>query len=632
MAAKRAFSYIRMSTDIQLQGSSLLRQTELAKAYADKHGLELVEDLRDIGYSAHSGEHVKRGKLGWFLDQIDQNNIKRGSALLVESLDRLSREKPTAAFSQFTNILSHGIEIHTIFDGAVYTQETVDQNPGQLFTSIGFMLRAHSESEEKSKRGSANWQIKRQNIADRKLTSNGPKWLELKADRTEFSLLEGPASTVRKIFELCIEEGMGGLSIARFLNSDPKKYPKFTLPRVENRENGPCIWYDSYVKKILTNPATFGQFQPYKTVVVRDERTGKPTHKRQAAGNPIQGYYPEVVSKGTFDLAQARMAERKRVGAGRRGSTFPNIFVNLLVCGKCGSKITYRDKGSGPKGGRYLTCSNAVLKARCDSPGWKYEQFEKSFFEFVSEIALKEIFLDDDATRLKTSVRNAFSINSKRLNDKQTEYMTLQDRLADPNFSSNLLADLKVNLEARRDELTKLEATLESLRSQLADIESRQSAASNEKLLDAIQQLTQSGSISNAEKKHVRRRVNTQIKTIIESVTLHNNSGAVPSWEIRNHFSPRLLDYIRSKIETNLTFNEIDFEGSAHSTATEAEVVRIERYLDSDHGRRLIAHSERHFVVKFRNGTSRIVHPASSATTMVISNQMAVLQHKSETQ
>ncbi len=53
-----AYSYIRMSTDIQLKGDSLRRQEELSVKYAEEHDLELDKDfkLRDIGVSAFHGD------------------------------------------------------------------------------------------------------------------------------------------------------------------------------------------------------------------------------------------------------------------------------------------------------------------------------------------------------------------------------------------------------------------------------------------------------------------------------------------------------------------------------------------------------------------------------------------------
>ena len=45
MIRRKAYSYIRMSTDTQLKGDSLRRQLEASKAYAENHNLELVDNI-----------------------------------------------------------------------------------------------------------------------------------------------------------------------------------------------------------------------------------------------------------------------------------------------------------------------------------------------------------------------------------------------------------------------------------------------------------------------------------------------------------------------------------------------------------------------------------------------------------
>src|SRR5690606_33715882 len=89
-----AYSYVRMSTDAQQKCDSLRRQTELSKAYAERSGLTLVEDfkLHDIGVSAFKGDNAATGALRRFLEAVENGKIPQGSYLLVESLDRLSRD------------------------------------------------------------------------------------------------------------------------------------------------------------------------------------------------------------------------------------------------------------------------------------------------------------------------------------------------------------------------------------------------------------------------------------------------------------------------------------------------------------------------------------------------------------
>ncbi len=61
--------------------------------------------LHDKGISAFKGLNVEQGALGEFLKAVEEGKVNKGSYLLVESLDRLSREKVNSALRLFLNIL-----------------------------------------------------------------------------------------------------------------------------------------------------------------------------------------------------------------------------------------------------------------------------------------------------------------------------------------------------------------------------------------------------------------------------------------------------------------------------------------------------------------------------------------------
>ena len=117
-----------MSTELQLKGDSRRRQLEASKAYADANGLDLSEDtqLEDIGISAFMGANVRDGALGRFLGAVKAGSIKPGSYLIVESLDRLSRQQVLTAQALFLSIIQAGINLVTLADNRVYRTGTTD--------------------------------------------------------------------------------------------------------------------------------------------------------------------------------------------------------------------------------------------------------------------------------------------------------------------------------------------------------------------------------------------------------------------------------------------------------------------------------------------------------------------------
>jgi len=192
MRKPKCYSYIRFSTSEQLKGSSLKRQLGLAREYAHTNKLELDESLtlHDLGISAYKGKHRTEGALGEFLSLVNSKKIPKGSILIVESLDRLSREQVLDALNLFLNIIREGIKIVTLMDNMEYSEETINSNIGQLMFSLTIMSRAHEESLVKSKRLKAAWVQKRENIRNEVLTRVCPSWLKVTDDKKGFIKLK----------------------------------------------------------------------------------------------------------------------------------------------------------------------------------------------------------------------------------------------------------------------------------------------------------------------------------------------------------------------------------------------------------------------------------------------------------
>ena len=265
MKQRKAYSYIRMSTDIQLKGDSLRRQLDASLSYALANNLELVDKidvvyLQDLGVSGFKSKNTQKGALSTFLEALELGKIEKNSVLLIESLDRLSRDRLSEAMPQFFSILKKGIEIVTLIDNQKYTKDIIDTNPGALFISLGVMFRANEESEIKSKRLSAAWDNKRNNAKNKIITRTCPAWLEYDETLKKFVIVPERGEIVKKIFNMCINT-CGLYSIARNLNET--KTPQFGKGR---------IWYISYVKKILENRSVIGELSPHHYIMASGKK------------------------------------------------------------------------------------------------------------------------------------------------------------------------------------------------------------------------------------------------------------------------------------------------------------------------------------------------------------------------
>lgn len=121
-----------------------------------------LDDLtyQDLGLSAFNGAHAHRGALSDFLDAIEHGFIEKGTVLLVESLDRLSREKIGDATERLRHILKAGVEVITLSDQTHYDESSLD-DPYFLIKAILIAQRANEESEIKSRRMKSVWQKKK---------------------------------------------------------------------------------------------------------------------------------------------------------------------------------------------------------------------------------------------------------------------------------------------------------------------------------------------------------------------------------------------------------------------------------------------------------------------------------------
>ncbi len=195
----KAFSYIRMSTEGQLKGDSLRRQVDRSRAYAAKHGLDLDEttSFNDIGVSAFRSKNLKHGALSRFKEAVLTKKISPGSYLLVESLDRFSRDEVAHAQSEFLQLIKSGINVVTLIDGRVFNPDHLDMT--DLILSLVTLARANDESKHKSDRLSQSWANKRAHANQRKMTGMCPAWLRLSDDKSQFEVIEIRAAIVRSI-------------------------------------------------------------------------------------------------------------------------------------------------------------------------------------------------------------------------------------------------------------------------------------------------------------------------------------------------------------------------------------------------------------------------------------------------
>tara|TARA_Y100000815_G_scaffold107521_1_gene96171 strand:- start:8630 stop:10156 length:1527 start_codon:yes stop_codon:yes gene_type:complete len=367
-----AFSYLRFSTPEQQRGDSFRRQKELAERYAREHGLRLdPRSFADLGVSAFRGANAETGMLGAFLEAVKLGTVPAGSSLLVESLDRLSRNIPRKALRVLEDICEAGITLVTLADNKVYDLETIDRDPMAMMMAYVVAMRANEESERKSHRIRSAWSEKRANASRKKpMTKLAPGWLKLREDRRAYEVVPERVEVVKRIFRQYLE-GKGTHGIADGLNKDGVK----PFGRA-------AFWHRSYVVKILENPAVVGRFTPHTIEYVEGKRTRKPQE-------PVEDYFPKVVEPEVFARVQS-MREGRRAPSVRLNSTrgVSHLLAGLARCPRCRSAMSRTNKGSSTKSGHpYLVCSRAKAGAGCEYHGVRIDHLEAAIVEHASELS-----------------------------------------------------------------------------------------------------------------------------------------------------------------------------------------------------------------------------------------------------
>ena len=335
-----AYSYKRFSSTAQEGNDSIRRQTAAANAYIEENPqLGLVLDttlsMTDAGVSAFRGTNLKTGALGVFTGAVRAGMIDDGSYLLLESLDRFTRQAVNVAAVDLLSLINSGIVVVTLNNGIVYRQEDYADGSGfvNLLGALIAMEGHHREQITKGRRVAAAWAAKFQKVGEGHiLTSLCPFWLKVNDSRTAFELLPERVEIIQEIFQRRAN-GEGPAAIANSLTKRGVATPKGLSP----------TWYASAIQKVTDSDTVVG-------------------HLVNAHGKVFETYYPEVV---TFDIWQAVKALR-----GQKGATGSSIKAHVLagvVRHSCGAMMRRVNKGDGNVRLKCLNCRIAMPFVRAQS-------------------------------------------------------------------------------------------------------------------------------------------------------------------------------------------------------------------------------------------------------------------------
>jgi DNA invertase Pin-like site-specific DNA recombinase len=473
-ATPLAFSYIRFSSTQQAEGDSLRRQTEAAADWCRQHNvtLDTVTKLRDLGRSAYTGAHRQnpdRNALAAFLKLVEQGKVPRGSYLIIENLDRLSREHIQPALLLALNLLQAGIRIVQLKPAEMIFDDKSDTLPVMMMMME--LSRGHGESAIKSERNGAAWDERRRAMREDGdvLTRRLPAWITERGGK--LALIPERANAIKRIYQLTAA-GYGQSAILKKLIQE------------KVRPFGPSgHWARSYIALLLSDRRVVGEFQP--------RRHGK------ADGDPIPNYYPAAVTEDEWLTARGAASQRRHLGT--RPGKHDNLFARLIIDALSGE--TYLAATQGGRKGAYRALVNASALGGTD----KYRSFplvvfEEAVLSLLAEIDPQEILngnsgpdeslaLAGDLARVEASIA---VLNADM--DEHGESPTLMKRVREKEAKAKVLA-------------AKLAAAKQKAANPLSE-----SWGEAQTLLEALD--------SAPDPKDARLRLRAVLRRIIESIQL----------------------------------------------------------------------------------------------------------------
>lgn len=484
----RAFSYERVSSPEQVSGRGLTRQSDAAQRWAEARGYTLDTSLQlsDKGRSASKGDHLTKGALGRFLQLAQAGQLGDGPLLLVEAIDRLSRQEPLDAIETIlTGLVGSGCRIITLEDGAEYSRETLRSDPTKLLVLVVKMQAAYEYSARLSMRITDSWKVARAKLQAGTMARVGqfcPAWCSYTPE-AGFVVDEAKASVVRHVFSLLRQQG--AYATAKELNS------KGIVTPAGNR------WTAASVRSLAINAdGVFG-------AVRLNSRRHTGTRQREEV---IEGLLPVIVPKAEVLAVRSLMAIRAKTTerTGPNG-TMRWVGQGLSYC-VCGARMGITTGGTPPNRIKYLRCRHGVSnKEGCrpsmvvlaDATAHLLRRLEPEALLAMVEACQQADGLAAQRQQLQALVADQQAVQRKAEN--------LERSILQAAEAGMVLDLLTRQLQERQDQLQAITAKVQAVQAEIQQQEATSQQALDQEPIAAFRQAFATGDDTAAQRQTVNR-------------------------------------------------------------------------------------------------------------------------------
>lgn len=303
-------AYCRVSTNTDDQMNSLDTQKKFFSEFADKYDHNLVKIYADEGISG-----TKLNKRKEFLQLMSDAEKGIFDMVVVKDISRFARNA-VDFLQSIRKLKSMGIACS--FVNANLTSQDGEMILGTL------ALVAQEESANTSKRIKFS---KKRNAENGKVPNFVFGYDKIPGDFFSLSINVKEAETVRYIFDLYVNEGVGAAKISRILNESGIKTKRG------------CNWSQNAVARILSNEIYIGKIVNGKEQI-KDFLTGERIKNAESEWMVTKNDALRIIDSDLFTKAQNLMQSRRtsfKTDGNRNNSK--HIFSSLIKCSQCGSSF-----------------------------------------------------------------------------------------------------------------------------------------------------------------------------------------------------------------------------------------------------------------------------------------------------
>ena len=313
--------YARVSSESQAKDGTIDSQIEVLQEYASNRNLSIIYECIDNGFS---GADLNRPGLDQLRDLAQEGLIE---GVLLLSPDRLSR-KQAHQIILMEEFQKRNIQV--LFT----TQQFGDSPEDRLMLQIQGSISEYERAKilDRTRRGTLHAVRKGQVLG-----SNAPYGYEFvrKSDDApaHWEINPEEAVLVKRVYDLYLNKGMKGRSIARLFESEG-------IPSRSSYNK----WWESLIYSILKNKTYTGVANMYKKKFVIPDKSPKINHyrKNKKSGKVhrsqedwIEISVPAIIDLKTWEDAQV-ILKKNSIQSKRNNTKNEYLLRGLVVCGLCG--------------------------------------------------------------------------------------------------------------------------------------------------------------------------------------------------------------------------------------------------------------------------------------------------------